>query len=248
MSSSPYVCNVAGKRTRPLIGVIMLDTRFPRLMWDAGNPKSYGCSTIMKRVSGAGVRKVVSANRPEEFATAFISAAGEIEDAGASAITTTCGFMIAFQREIEKHVGIPVYASSLLQIPLIENTLPRSKNIGIITADSQALMWEHLKIAGAYERRRFLIEGMEDKAEFRRAILNDSATLDRKKLGDEVLKTASELVSADEETGAFLLECTNLPPYSRLLRKKFGIPVFDFITMIDWVISSVHSDKTLRDA
>ena len=240
IASFLYGCPVTGKASGPLIGIIMLDTRFPRLKRDAGNPKSYGCNTMIKRIAGAGVRNVVSASRPKEFTSDFINAAREIEEAGASAVTTTCGFMIAFQNEIEKHVSIPVLTSSLLQIPLIENSLPRSRKIGIITADSQSLMWDHLKIAGASERSRFLIEGMEDRAEFRRAILGNSATLDKKKLGSEVLKTANELVSADAHLGAFLLECTNLPPYSQLLRKTFGIPVFDFITMINWFISAMN--------
>ena len=240
IASFLYDCSVTGKALGPLMGIIMLDTRFPRLKRDAGNPKSYSCNTMIKRIAGAGVRNIVSASRPKEFTSDFIDAAREIEEAGASAVTTTCGFMIAFQKEIEKHVSIPVLTSSLLQIPLIENSLPRCRKIGIITADSQSLMWDHLKIAGASERSRFMIEGMEDKAEFRRAILGNSATLDKKKLGSEVLKTANELVSADAHLGAFLLECTNLPPYSQLLRKTFGIPVFDFITMINWFISAMN--------
>ena len=101
-------------------------------------------------------------------------------------------------------------------------------------------MTDHLKIAGVSERSRFRIEGMEKKAEFWTAILGDSATLDKKKLGREVLKTANELVSADSQLVALLLECTNLPPYSPLLRKAFCIPVFDFMTMINWFISAMN--------
>ncbi len=221
----------------------MLDTQFPRLMWDAGNPKSYACDTMIRKISGTGVRKIVSANRPEEFTSRFVSLAVEMEEAGASVITTTCGFMIAFQDDIEKQVNIPVYTSSLLQIPLIEKSLSQSRKIGIITADSKSLTWGHLKMAGASERSRFLIGGMEGRTEFRRAILDDSTTLHKEELRAEVIKIADELLSSDAQIGAFLLECTNLPPYSRSLRREFDLPVFDFITMVNWVISSMNTTR-----
>ena len=39
--------------------------------------------------------------------------------------------------------------------------------------------------------------------------------------------------------GAVLLECSDLPPYAHAIQREIGLPVFDFVTMISYVHSSV---------
>jgi hypothetical protein len=48
---------------------------------------------------------------------------------GADGITTTCGFLSLYQREISAHIGVPVATSSLMQIPLIERVLPPTTGV-----------------------------------------------------------------------------------------------------------------------
>ena len=41
------------------------------------------------------------------------------------------------------------------------------------------------------------------------------------------------------ETGAFLLECTEMPPYAYLIQAATQCRVYDFITMLNWVHSGL---------
>jgi hypothetical protein len=43
------------------------------------------------------------------------------------------------------------------------------------------------------------------------------------------------LIQQHPDVGAIVLECTNMPPYSRVVRKAAGgLPVFDAVTMINY--------------
>ena len=44
------------------------------------------------------------------------------------------------------------------------------------------------------------------------------------------------------EVGAILLECSDLPPYAWAVQEGSGLPVYDFITIINWVERSVAQE------
>ncbi len=47
------------------------------------------------------------------------------------------------------------------------------------------------------------------------------------------------LMARDETIKALLLECSLLPPYAAALQAAVQVPVFDYITMINFVFSAV---------
>ena len=55
----------------------------------------------------------------------------------------------------------------------------------------------------------------------------------------DLQQVATSLVAEHPEIGAFLLECSDLPPYAADIQAATGLPVFDFITLIDWAHQSV---------
>lgn len=55
----------------------------------------------------------------------------------------------------------------------------------------------------------------------------------------ELLGKAEEIVREYPETGAFLLECTEMPPYAYLIQAATQCQVYDFITMLNWVHSGL---------
>ncbi|PSN85626.1 hypothetical protein B9Q00_10870 [Candidatus Marsarchaeota G1 archaeon OSP_C] len=121
------------------LGVIKLDTRFPRVLGDAGNPKSYPCAVRIKTVKGATVDKVLSENLEERLVNSFVKAAKSLEAQRVVGITTTCGFLVRLQNKLTRVVEKPVLSSSLLQLPLILSILPKRKIVCVITADSTKL-------------------------------------------------------------------------------------------------------------
>src|SRR5947208_2918920 len=150
------------------VGILMLETRFPRIPGDMGNAETWSFPVLYKVVPGASPRRVVC-ERAEGLLDEFLAAADELVRLGADGITTTCGFLSLYQREIAAHVGVPVATSSLMQIPLIERLLPPGNRVGVLTISAASLTREHLIAAGADPDTP--VVGTDGGREFTRAIL-----------------------------------------------------------------------------
>src|SRR5215475_7829577 len=157
------------------VGILMLETRFPRIPGDMGNAATWPFPVLYKVVPGASPRRVVC-DRADGLLDAFLSAAEELARLGADGITTTCGFLSLYQREIAAHVGVPVATSSLMQIPFIERVLPPGKRVGVLTISAGSLTEEHLIAAGADPATP--VVGTDNGREFTRAIIGDEERLD----------------------------------------------------------------------
>ena len=89
------------------IGILSLDTRFPRIRGDAGNPDSYDLPARVRVVDGADAPKIVQDAPPDaELAARFIDAARDLRDEGAVFITSTCGFLVHLQKDIARAVKV----------------------------------------------------------------------------------------------------------------------------------------------
>jgi len=220
------------------LGVLILDTRFPRLPGDPGNPATYEVPVILRRVEKATVDKIVSRSITDDVAHLFIKAAKELERENVTAITTSCGFLIYLQDKLARNVNIPVFTSTLLLLPLAWRIT--QKPVGILTANSDALTMEHLRKAGA-ENIDVRIKGLEDKPEFRRVILEDSPTMDIERMRRDIVEAAKELVDGNPDIGSIVCECTNLAPFREDIKKAARKPVFDYLTLVTMVISSTTS-------
>ena len=102
--------------TPGFLGVLMLDTRFPRPPGDVGNAQTYERAGIPVRfvtVQGASPRKIVQEADPA-FLQPFIDAAVGLARDGATLISTSCGFLARYQSALQAAVPVPVVTSSLL--------------------------------------------------------------------------------------------------------------------------------------
>jgi hypothetical protein len=106
------------------------------------------------------------------FVAAFIKGAQELEKEGVRAITTTCGFLALFQQKMAEAVNIPVFTSSLMQVPLVYAMLKPTQKVGIITINAESLTRRHLSSVGV-DKVPHVIVGTEGEEEFSRKILDD---------------------------------------------------------------------------
>src|SRR5215216_1676728 len=113
------------------IGILMLQTRFPRVPGDMGNATSFAFPVVHRIVEAATPQRVVTAGDPR-LLTPFIEAARELEQQGVLAITTNCGFLAMFQAELAAAVDVPVFSSSLLLVPMLRRMLRPDRRIGIL--------------------------------------------------------------------------------------------------------------------
>jgi len=216
------------------IGILILDAAYPCIPGNVGNACTFPFPVRYKAVKGASIDRLLK-KRDMSLLEPFIEAALELQEEGVKAITGACGFMALFQREVSDALEVPVLLSSLLQIPFIYQTLNRKRKIGVITADSKSLTSDHFISVGVNEGIPLVIRGMENKKEFREAILQEKGSLDSDLIESEVVNVVKELITKNPDVGAILLECSDLPPYAYAIQKEFNLPVFDFTTMIQYV-------------
>jgi len=213
------------------LGILMLEARFPRIPGDMGNAETWPFPVLYKVVSGASPERVVC-ERANGLLDAFLAGARELVDMGADGITTNCGFLSLFQKEIARHVGVPVATSSLMQAPMIARVLPAGRQVGILTVSARTLTHEHLAAAGVAADTP--VAGTDDGREFTRAILGNEPVLDVAAAERDVIEAGEALVRRHPTVGAVLLECTNMAPYAGALREHLGLPVFDIVSFITW--------------
>jgi hypothetical protein len=209
----------------------MLDTRFPRVLGDIGNPRTFPFPVQYLRIPGAYAEDVVR-RKPADLLRDFVQGAQELERRGVAAITTTCGFLARFQRELSDAVRVPVCTSSLMLVPLVHRMLPPKAAVGILTIDASALGAAELAGAGVSPDTPVVVAGLEGEAEFARAILEDRPALNADAARQEHVRVAQRLAAAHPEIRALVLECTNMPPYRDAIRAATGLPVFDIVHLV----------------
>lgn len=223
------------------IGILILDAAYPCVPGNVGNATTFDFPVQYQVVKNASIQRLLTERDPA-LLEPFETAARQLEADGVKAITGACGFMALFQPQVRKAVDVPVFLSSLIQIPFIRQIIGPDHPIGVITADASALTDDHFINAGADPSTPLVIRGMEDTPEFSEAVLKEKGTLDSDEICREVVAVAREIVHSHPDTRAILLECSDLPPYAWAINRAVGLPVFDFITMIRYV----HTTLTPR--
>lgn len=216
------------------IGILILNAAYPCVPGNVGNATTFPFPVRYKVVKEASIERLLK-KRDKTLLKPFVDAAIELQEEGVKAITGACGFMALFQREVSEAVCVPVLLSSLLQIPFAYRILPPGRKIGVITADSGSLTLDHFRAVGVSPGIPITIAGMEEKREFREAVLEEKGTLDSALIQAEVVDVAKSMVHAHPDIGALILECSDLPPYAHAVQRETHLPVFDFFTMIHYV-------------
>jgi Asp/Glu/hydantoin racemase len=222
------------------LGILMLEARFPRIPGDMGNAGTWPFPVLYKVVRGASPKRVVT-ERAEGLLDTFLAAARELVELGADGITTNCGFLSLYQREIAAHVGVPVATSSLMQVPFIQSVLPPGKQVVVLTVSAASLSADHLRAAGVDPS--IPVIGTDGGREFSRVLLGDEPTMDVAAAEQDILEAGDALIERHPNAGAVLLECTNMVPYARALRDRLRLPVYDIYSFATWF----HAGLSPRD-
>lgn len=213
------------------VGILMLETRFPRIHGDIGNGTTWPFPVMLKTVRGASLDLVVN-KRADGLLDAFVQAGLELVAQGADGITTSCGFMSLFQKELSDQLPVPVASSSLLQVSLVNKLLGNGKRAGVITVKKESLSEDHLKAVGVPLDTPIM--GTEQGEEFTRAVLGDEDQLNVRLATKDLVDAAITLKEDNPEVGAIVLECTNMGPYAAAIRQATKLPVYSIYSFIQW--------------
>jgi len=224
------------------IGVLGLESYFPKPPGHIKNPSSFPFPITYKTIKGVTVKKLLREPSAAQLEL-FIAAARELEAEGVRAITGSCGFLALFQRELAAAVNIPVFMSSLLQVPLVHQMLRPQQKVGVITAHKESLTPAHLQAVGA-DRTPICVVGMDTQPEFVDVIIEGLRNdIDLRKLEDEVVGVATALARDNPDVGAIVLECTDMPPFAHRIQEQTGLPVFDLSTLTRMVGETVNRQQ-----
>jgi Asp/Glu/hydantoin racemase len=212
------------------IGILILETRFPRIPGDMGNAMTWDFPVLYRVVKAATPDRVVRKGA-KGLLEPFIREARELERAGVRAITTNCGFLALFQDKIAASVRVPVFTSSLMQVPLVSRMLGPTQKVGIITIDSRSLTRRHLEAVGA-DHVPHVIQGAEKEREFSRVILGNELEMDVEEAREDLIRIACDMKKNHPDVGAIVLECTNMPPFAAAIQRTVKLPVFDIYTLV----------------
>jgi len=204
------------------LGVLMLETRFPRPVGDVGNPASFALPVRHRVVKGASPQRVVR-DGDAALLEPFIDAARQLVDEGARAITTSCGFLVLFQQAMQAALPVPVWTSSLLKLPELQAP-------GVVTVDVLSLGTAHLHAAGA--DATVPVAGLAPGCHLQRALLEDLAQIDPQQAEADVVAAAQRLVARWPAVREIVLECTNLPPYAKAVARATRRPVHHIISLL----------------
>jgi Asp/Glu/hydantoin racemase len=212
-------------RTDGFLGVLMLDTRFPRPPGDVGNRETYSRAGIPVRfvtVQGASPRKIVQDADPS-FLQPFVDAAVALAAQGARLISTSCGFLARYQTVLQAAVPVPVVTSSLLQCRGLDR-------VGIVTFDAQSLSRPLLDAVDVPADA--VVEGIAPGCEMHARILANAPEMDLAEVERNVVDAARRLAARDSGLRNIVLECTNMPPYRDAVARATGLPVHDIETLL----------------
>jgi hypothetical protein len=222
------------------IGVLMLDCNIPFVPGDVGNASTYDFPVQYRLVSGATGEAVIQRQDPA-LTPRFIEAAEELVAQGVRAITGDCAYMGAYQRHVADAIDVPVFMSSLMQVPLVLSMLRSDQKLAVLVANGASVgdrLLEPVGIVGE-ARERCVFRGLEDKEHFRSVFLEEIGEIDVSRVETEMVQTAQEVLEGDPSVAAYLFECSDMPPYSAAVQRATGLPVFDWIGFINYVHHAV---------
>ena len=210
---------------QPFLGILMLDTQFPRPLGDIGNADTWaqlGIPMRMLKVQGASPAKIVQDADPR-FVQPFVDAAKQLEAEGAALISTSCGFLAAYQGLLAASVKVPVVSSSLLQCADVPTP-------GIVTISAASLTPRILQAAGVPASTP--VQGVDPAGEFATRILRNEPQLDVAQAEREVVAAAVALQRAQPQIQSIVLECTNMPVYRDAVAQATGLPTHDVVSLL----------------
>jgi len=229
------------------LGIILLNDAYPGFPGDVRNPSAYPYPIQYEIAEGVTNKTLVYDNDPAQCRDAVIRAAKKLERLGCRAIAAECGYFAFFQKDVAGAVDVPVFMSSLLQVPFIQQIIGPKKKVGIICAQKQFLSLQHLRNVGIDPESGYIIAGAQDEydvTEFDK-LWNPLKRPARPEASYDIAETqmidcARAFTDANPDIGAIMLECTGMQPFARAIQRETDLPVFSWGTLLDYAYSVVN--------
>ena len=220
------------------IGVVYIDdTNYPMVPGNVNNASTYDFPVLHRTIPNMTQERVFAGD-PSIADDIIKMGKYMIQKEGIRALSSGCGFFGNFQKEVSEALDIPVALSPLVMVPWISTLIKPNQKIGVLTANGVALTKELFESCGITDTDKLIIRDLRHEPEFS-CIMEYRGVFDNDIVCEEVVTKAMEIMNEDADIGAFLIECSDIPPYSFAIQEATQRPVFDFITMINFLKNSV---------
>ncbi|MDO4552438.1 MAG: aspartate/glutamate racemase family protein [Bacillota bacterium] len=221
------------------IGIVYIEhVNYPLLPGNVVNACTYDYPVRLRAVPNLTNQRLFNAD-PSIARDIIETAKHMVEKEGVRAVCSACGFFGNYHKQVAAALDVPVAMSSLVQLPWIRTLLRPGKKVAILTANGAAITPALFDSCGISDYNDVIIKDMLHSEEFA-AVVDMRGHFDNEKARNEVVNAAVEAVAEGDGVGAILLECSDMPPYSAAIQEATGLPVFDFITLIDWMHKAVR--------
>ncbi len=232
------------------LGIIILDEIYPGFPGDVRNASAYPFPIQYEIAEGVDIDALVYTEDKSPCLKPVKRAAKKLEKMGCRAIAAECGYFALFQQDIAAHVDVPVFMSSLLQVPWAQQLIGPNRVVGALISLKRAITQEHLEAVGIQPGSNYVLGGAEDDGRcpefanlWEASVRPDPPQAYYDKAEKELLAVALDFFHAHPNMGAMVLECTGYPPFARALQREIDIPIFSWGTLLDYAYSAaVHRD------
>jgi hypothetical protein len=232
------------------LGIMLLDDVYPGFPGDVRNASAFHFPIQYEIVEGIDIQTLCYAKDKSPCLTPILAAAKKLERLGCRAIAAECGYFALFQQDVAGSVNVPVFMSSLLQVPLMQQVMGIKNKIGILCADRGALHPAHLDAVGINPSSNIVIAGAEDdysSPEFESLwIAGKRPAVPCANYGAaeaNLVSICKDFQRLHPDMKALLFECTGFQPFARAVQREIDIPLFTWSTLLEYAYSvAVHRD------
>ena len=229
------------------LGIILLDMTFPGFPGDVRNPSAHGYPIQYEIAEGLDNENLILHPEDPKNLEVILRAAKKLEKMGCKAILAECGYFAWYQKDVAAAVSVPVFMSSLLQVPWAGQIIGPEKKVGLFMSMEKSFREEYLDRIGMPPGVKYVVGGAMDGGQCTQFTKlwgfdekrTEPPSADFNIAEEEFLKTGTAFFTEHPDMGAMVLECTGFPPFARALQREIGIPVFSWGTLMDFAYSVV---------
>lgn len=229
------------------LGIMILDEVYPGFPGDVRNASAYPFPIQYQIIEGVDINRLVFEDDKSPCLEPILKAAKALEKMGCRAIAAECGYFAYFQKEVAAHVDIPVFMSSLLQVPLIQQLIPPKRKVGIVCGVRAYLSDTHLKNVGIDPSSNIVVTGACDDyvmPEFDNLWIEgkrpEVPTANFGRAERDMVALCQDFVAKNPDIGALMFECTGFQPFARAVQRAVDLPIFSWSTLLDYAFSVVN--------
>ncbi len=232
------------------LGIMLLDDVYPGFPGDVRNASAYPFPIQYDIVEGVDIQRLVFHKDKSPCLAPILAAAKRLERMGCRAIAAECGYFAYFQREVAGSVGVPVFMSSLLQVPMVQQSIGPDDVVGIVCGTRCNLTPAHLRAVGIDPDSNLAIAGAMDDYEcpqfdnlWNAAVRAEVPVADYCQSEADLIALCKDFTAKHPSIRALVFECTGFQPFARAVQREVGLPIYSWSTLLDYAYSVVvHRD------